>query len=137
MQQITGGIDLTIEPRTDMRKGGYDSYVFAENHAHPLWSGISREHLQMFNGGYGGEGVSEHHVSANLPVTIHARCGMQLKHAAVFELRSGRGRVLVSRLQLRGRLAESAGNESLYSRRPDPVLQQYLLNLLSYAAQDD
>lgn len=137
VQQIPGGIDLTIEPRNDMDKGGYDSYVFAENHAHPLWSGISREHLQMFNGGYGGEVVSEHHVSANLPVTIHARCGMQLKHAAVFELRSGRGRVLVSRLQLRGRLAESAGNESLYSRRPDPVLQQYLLNLLSYAAQDD
>jgi beta-galactosidase len=137
VQRIAGGIDLTIEPRNDVEKGGYDSYVFAESHAHPLWAGIPKGHLQMFNGGYGGEVVSEHLVSANLPITIHARCGMELKTAAVFEATGGGGRVLVSRLQLRGRLTGSNGSDSLFDRRPDPVLQQYLLNLLSYASQDD
>jgi hypothetical protein len=129
------GIALTIEPRNDVDRGGYDSYVFAEHPAHPLWEGIPKKHLLMFNGGYGGEVVSEHDVSANISATVHARCGMRLKTAAVFELQSGSGRILVSRLQLRGRLVGSNGNDALYQRRPDPVLQRYLLNLLSYAGQ--
>jgi hypothetical protein len=31
----------------------------------------------------------------------------------------------------------SAGGGSLYGRRPDPVLQRFLLNLLAYASHDD
>jgi len=53
---------------------------------------------------------------------------------AVCEIPSGKGRVIVSRLQLRGRLMKGEETDSLYARRVDPVLQKYLLNLLSCAA---
>ena len=126
------GIDLTMERREDQDKGGYDSYVFAEDISHSLWQGISQEHLKMFNGAYGGEIVSQHNVISNRNAKTHARCGMNLGVQAVFEIPCGKGRIVVSRLQQRGRLMKGEADDSLFSRRPDPVLQRFFLNLLSY-----
>jgi len=138
---------LTILPREDADRGGYDSFVFAENLRHPLWKGISKEHLKMFNGGFGGEIVSQHDVIFNQKSKVLASCGLKLRVVAVCEVKYGRGRVIISRLQLRSRLMKArqsapagAGGldpglhpDSPYARRPDPVLRQYLLNLVSYA----
>jgi len=138
-QDITAleSLCLTIGRRVDAEKGGYDSYVFAESQDHPLWRGIEKKHLQMFNGGFGGEIVSQHDVTTTSPHTVLARCGLQLKVPAVFEVPYGKGSVMVSRLQLRGRLLSSNGiSGSLYSRRVDPVAQQYLLNLVAFAVSD-
>ena len=55
---IVDGVDLNITHRSDSDKGGYDSYVFAEDQSHPIWKNIHREHLKIFNGAYGGEIVS-------------------------------------------------------------------------------
>jgi hypothetical protein len=130
---VLDGLSLTIEPRTDTDKGGYDSYVFAEDLNHPLWEGIDKKHLQMFNGGFGGEVVSQHYVICHADHRVLARCGLSLSVEAVFEIPFGEGKVIVSRLQLRGRLRRSNSRDSLFSRRPDPVLQQYFLNLVHYA----
>ncbi|MBM2841317.1 MAG: glycoside hydrolase family 2 sugar binding protein, partial [Bacteroidetes bacterium] len=129
------GLALTIERRVDMDKGGYDSYVFAEDLAHPLWSGIEKKHLQMFNGDFGGEVVSQHDVTCSREHQVHARCGLKLGVEAVYEIPFGKGRVIVSRLQLRGRLMRGNTPDTLYARRPDPVLQRYLLNLVGYASK--
>ncbi len=128
------GVDLAIEKREDPDKGGYDSYVFADDLTHPLWRGISQEHLKMFNGGYGGEVVSQHNVTATVQHTVLARCGLHLGVMAVCEIPVGDGRIIVSRLQLRGRLAGSQAGENRFARRMDPVLQKYFVNLLAYAA---
>lgn len=128
------GLALTIERRADMDKGGYDSYVFAEDLAHPLWSGIEKKHLQMFNGGFGGEVVSQYDVTCSLKHHVLARCGLKLGVEAVFEIPYGKGTVIVSRLQLRGRLVRGNEPGTLYARRPDPVLQRYLVNLVGYAS---
>jgi hypothetical protein len=156
---------LIIERREDADRGGYDSYVFAEDHRHPLWKSIGKEHLKMFNGGFGGEVVSQHDVICDQKSEVLARCGLKLGVVAVSKLRYGKGKVIISRLQLRSRLrktgqsdssdtrlqapttrsdslyARSPGQipelDSLYTRRPDPVLQQYLINLISYACGKD
>lgn len=133
---VLDGLSLTIERRVDADKGGYDSYIFAENPHHPLWAGIEKKHLQMFNGGFGGEVVSQHDVTCSGESRVHARCGLKLGIDAVFEAGVGKGRVIVSRLQLRGRLMTRGSPDSLYERRTDPVLQRYLLNLISYASED-
>jgi hypothetical protein len=132
------GVELAVERREDADRGGYDSYVFAEEPSHPIWYGLTQEHLKMFNGAYGGEVVSQHTVTPNVAQHVFARCGLHLVHAAVAELPVGKGKVIVSRLQVRGRLAQAPGSEGLFGRRVDPVLQQYMLNLLAYAtgAQD-
>jgi hypothetical protein len=129
------GLELAIERREDKDKGGYDSYVFAADQSHPLWDGIRAEHLKMFNGAYGGEIVSQHDVRANKESLVLARCGLGLQVPAVFEIPYGRGKVIVSRLQLRGRLISGDQSGRLFARRPDPVLQRYLLNLLAYAIE--
>lgn len=131
MVPIIDGIELIVERRTDFDRGGYDSYVFAEDHRHPVWNGIDKEHLKMFNGGFGGEVVSQHDVCASVPWIVLARCGLKLKTAALAELQAGEGKVVVSRLQVRGRLVGSKQRQGLFSRRIDPVAQQYVLNLLS------
>lgn len=130
------GLDLTITKREDKDKGGYDSYVFATDESHPIWEGIPADHLKMFNGAYGGEVVSQHDVHVNRESHVLARCGLGLGIPAVFEIPYGRGKVIVSRLQLRGRLVASEETTRLYARRPDPVLQRYLLNLLSTISND-
>jgi hypothetical protein len=124
------GLDLLIERRSDPDRGGYDSYVFMEDPAHPLWRGINAECLKMWNGAFGGEIVSQHSVMLGVPAHVHARCGLGLATAAVMEVLRERGRVVVSRLQTRGRLVPRSQNDDLYARRADPVARQYLINLL-------
>lgn len=129
------GLDLDVRKREDKDKGGYDSYVFPEDEAHPLWSGVLPDHLKMFNGAYGGEVVSQHDVMPSRPMQVLARCGLGLTVPAVFEVPIEKGTVIVSRLQVRGRLVSGSGTDHLFARRPDPVLQQYLINLLAYATE--
>jgi hypothetical protein len=130
---IVVGVELSIEYREDREKGGYDSYVFAADESHPLWHGIRPEHLKIFNGGYGGEIVSQHTVVSTKEFRVHARCGLGLEIPAVFEIPFGEGAVVVSRLQIRHRLARPEAPSSLFARRIDPVLQQFVLNLVGYA----
>jgi hypothetical protein len=125
---------LEVSPRADVDRGGYDSYVFPTEPDHPLWEGLRPEHLRMFNGGYGGEAVSEHDIASPGLWTVHARCGLKLAVPVVMEIPFGNGRVLVSRLQVRGRL-EGTGGSDLFARRPDPVAQQFLMNLVRYATR--
>jgi hypothetical protein len=127
------GVELKIEKRVDADKGGYDSYIFADDIAHPLWQGLSPEHLKMFNGAYGGEIVSQHNVTTNAPHAILARCGLHLAVNVVIEIPVGKGRILVSRIQSRGRLEKRREPDSLFARRVDPVVQHLVVNLLSYA----
>ncbi|MCI0708071.1 MAG: hypothetical protein L0Y80_11375 [Ignavibacteriae bacterium] len=133
-QQITAveGLDLTLEHREDKDRGGYDSCVFATEQTHTIWQQIDVEHLKIFNGGYGGEIVSQHNVAPSVDPVVHARCGLGLKIPAVMELPFGEGKVIVSRLQVRNRLSLSESPAGLYARRLDPVLQRYMLNLLRY-----
>ncbi len=130
---VARGIELTIEKGSDTDRGGYDSYIFADDHSHAIWNNISKEHLKMFNGGYGGEVVSQHEVTADGVSKVFARCGLKLKTSAVFEIPIGKGKVIVSRLQLRGRLVNKSNSSQLFDHRVDAVTQQYLLNLLEYA----
>ncbi len=130
---VASGIELRIEKRSDTERGGYDSYVFAEDHSHHLWKNILKEHLKMFNGGYGGEIVSQHDVTVNSVSNVFARSGLKIKNSALFEIPVGNGSIIVSRLQLRGRLVNKSNSSQLFERRIDPVLQQYFLNLLEYA----
>jgi hypothetical protein len=128
--RVTADVFLEIKRREDPDRGGYDSYVFMDDPAHPLWRGISPDHLKFFNGGFGGEIVSQHDVSCTVPMTILARCGLKLAVTAVAEFAAGGGLAVLSRMQVRGRLTGSSGADSLYSRRPDPVAQRFLLNIL-------
>ena len=130
------GIEIDIERRADTDQGGYDSYVFPVERNHPLWNGIEPEHLKMFNGAYGGEVISQHNVIPRNEHTVLARCGLQLNVIAAAEIPAGKGSVILSRLQLRGRLMEKNSTvNGLYERRVDPVAQRYFLNLISFASE--
>ncbi len=126
---VIEGLNLTIEYRADTDRGGYDSYVFPDDESHPLWKGIPPGHLRMFNGALGGEMVSQHSLTPDAPVDVLARCGLKLGHPAVMFMRSGRGCVVVSRLQTRGRLSGNSERDHLFARRIDPVACRYMLNL--------
>jgi hypothetical protein len=126
-------MDLRIVKRADPDKGGYDSYVFPDEPRHALWGGIDPEHLRMFNGAFGGEAVSQHDITTPAVPRVLARCGLRLQVPVVMEWRSGEGRVIVSRLQVRGRLMGDLSPEGIYARRKDPVAERYLLNLLAWA----
>lgn len=129
---IVSGIDLIVTQRADVDKGGYDSYVFAEDRSHQLWKNIDKEHLKMFNGALGGEIVSQYDVEFSVPSKRLASCGMQLTVVAAAEVEVGKGKIILSRIQLRDRLLPSPSSyRQLFARRPDPVAQQYLLNLIS------
>ena len=128
---ILSGAAIDVAPRADTDRGGYDSYVFPEDPSHPLWRDIPPEHCRMFNGALGGEIVSSHTVSPSMSVDVLARCGLKLAHPVVMTAPSGRGRVVISRVQTRGRLLKEPGEDSLYARRPDPVAMQYMLNLVT------
>ncbi len=127
--------DLVIEmnKREDKSSDGYDSYCFAEDMSFSLWNNIDKEHLKMFNGGWGGEMISQCDVSLkNIRTTTLAKSGMGLKHPNVMEAFWGKGVIVLSRIQIRGRLTEESDPAvDLYSRRVDVIAQQYLLNLLS------
>ena len=126
-------MDLRITRRVDADKGGYDSYIFADDRRHALWEGIETEHLKMFNGGFGGEAVSQHDISVSVLPRVLGRCGLHLQVPVVMEWRCGEGRVILSRLQVRGRLMGDLSPEGIYARRKDPVAERYLLNLLAWA----
>jgi beta-galactosidase len=130
--EIAKGLEIKITHRPDLDKGGYDSYVFAEDPEHPVWRKVNGKHLKMFNGAYGGEIVSQYDVDFSLPSHRLASCGMDLNVVAASEIGYGKGRVILFRLQLRGRLTESGLPDSLFARRKDPVARQLLLNLLEY-----
>jgi beta-galactosidase len=127
---VTDGITLDIKRRPDLDRGGYDSFVFMEDRGHPIWRGIDQEHLKFFNGGFGGEIVSQHDVMCTAPVHVLARCGLKLATVAAAEVVASGGTIVISRLQIRGRLMGSHETDTLYGRRSDPVAQQYLLNIL-------
>ncbi|MCK4518961.1 MAG: discoidin domain-containing protein, partial [Candidatus Omnitrophica bacterium] len=126
------GLTIAMNMRKDTEEGGYDSYCFGEDMSFSLWNNIDREHLKMFNGGWGGEMISQCDVELMCPKLVLAKSGLNLKYSNVFETIRGNGVIVVSRIQIRGRLSDKAVKESgLYSRRVDPVARQYLLNLLS------
>ena len=129
---VVDGIELKISQRADVDKGGYDSYVFAEHQSHPLWKNIHKEHLKFFNGAYGGEIVSQFDVDFSVPSKRLASCGLDLNVVAASEVEYGKGKIILFRLQLRGRLKETSSSDSLFARKVDPVVQQLLLNILEY-----
>jgi hypothetical protein len=127
---VMPGMELTIERRADIDRGGYDSYVFQERPSDPVWQGIAPSFLKMFNGAPGGEMVSQHEVTCTVPWTVLARCGLGLAVVALAVVRMGAGGVVISRIQTRGRLVPEGSPDHLYARRRDPVAQQYLVNLV-------
>jgi beta-galactosidase len=129
--EVLDGLDLKINFRPDTDRGGYDSYVFPEDDSHAVWKGIPVSALKMFNGGMGGEMVSRHDVVPLVEHTVLARCGLGLHVIAAAEIPYGLGKVIVWRLQMRGRLKADSLTSGFYDRRPDPVAQQLLLNLLA------
>lgn len=133
--EVVEGVTVSMSHRPDTETGGYDSYVFAEDHAHPLWSSLEPDHLKMFNGGYGGEAVSQYDVELSPGPVRLASCGMGLKVTAASESAYGAGRILLYRIQLHGRLMPSGLPDTLFARRPDPVAQRLFLNLLTTVAQ--
>jgi beta-galactosidase len=129
--RATSELVFTVERRADRDRGGYDSFVFPDNIGHPLWNAIEADQLAMFNGGVGGEMVSQHDITSPLQLDVLARCGLHLKVVATGQVTCGRGKVVFSRIQVRGRLVPGPSTGGLFDRRPDPVAQQYLLNLLA------
>lgn len=128
-------LKLWIQYRPDRDMGGYDSCVIPADAQHPLWQGIAPEHLQIWNGAWGGEMVSQHHLRPDRPFRSLADCNLRLRVAAVLEIPYGRGMVIVSRLQVRGRLSPGKEGE-FFARRYDPVAARYLLNLLAFYPAD-
>lgn len=129
---VTEGVSLKITHRPDPDKGGYDTFVFPEDASHPLWKKVPAKHLQFFNGAYGGEIVAQYDVDFLQPATRLASCGMDLNVTAASELQYGAGRILLFRLQLRGRLTGPLQTDGLFDRRQDPVAQTLLVNILEY-----
>ncbi len=128
--RVLDDLKLKIVRRQDAAMGGYDSYVFMEDPRRRLWRGIEPRHLKLFNGALGGEIVSQHDVTPNRDYKALARCGLSLSTAAVIEIPYGRGKVVISRIQVRGRLLKEHKGPGLYERRYDPVAECYLLNLI-------
>lgn len=128
---LLNDLGIVIQPRQDSERGGYDSYVFPEDSGHFLWKEIAAEHLRMFNGSLGGEIVSKHNVRPTMPFNALARCHLSLRVPAVMEIPCGKGWVIISRIQVRGRLLPETSSPELYGRRYDPVAEQYFRNLLA------
>lgn len=130
-------LSLFIRLRPDTERGGYDSYVFIKRVRRMLWQGIEESHLQLFNGGLGGEIVSRHEVRPSLPFETVAHCHLSLRVPAVMEIPYGKGWIIISRIQTRGRLLRRAHSRALYARRYDPVAERYFWNLLKAYAHAD
>jgi len=136
--QILDDLFVFINYRPDPDRGGYDSYVFPEDPHHQLWDGIESDQLKMFNGGFGGEMISQHNVKPTLPYHAVAFCNLSLKVPAVLEIPYGKGWVIISRIQIRGRLLTDGKDDDLYERRYDPVAEKYFLNMMkSYMDESD
>ena len=136
--ELPGGLSMIVEPREDRDQGGYDSYVIASDHSHPLWDGIRRIDLRMFNGWYGGEMVPQCDLKLEGEHEVLARSGLNLARPVVIRARAGSGFVVVSSLEIRGRLlAQDGYHDGLYAARPDPVAMRFLLNLLAFCSGTD
>jgi hypothetical protein len=98
-----------------------------------VFDGILDRDLQFFSGA-GGEIVSDLFSYPQLPGISLARSSIYLIKPDVFYYRVGMGRLIVSRIEVRGRLLGDGG-DGLLSRRPDPVAQRLLLNLLREVAR--
>ncbi len=134
---ILEDLELIIQYREDPERGGYDSYVFPENSSHFLWKELQPDHFKFFNGGFGGEVVSQHNVRPTVPYQAVANCNLSLKVPAVFEIPYGNGWVIISRIQVRGRVLPEKSSSELYDRRYDPVAERYFWNLLrGYVKRD-
>lgn len=140
---------MLIVKRNSSFEGGYNSYVFKEKEqeSSPIWDGIDDEHLKMFNGGLGGIMVSDYDIimsrsfleelKSNLYTTISdkAKAGLALNENIITEVTAGNGLIVLSRIQVRGRLVPSGQDGSLYGRRIDPVAQRLLINFLNVYSQ--
>ena len=127
--RVLNDLNLTVDYRQDADQGGYDSYVFPVDPKQPLWRKLKPDYFKMLNGGLGGEIVSQHNVRPSVPYHTLASSHLKLKVPAVMEIPFGKGWIIISRIQIRGRLLPGKqGN--LYQRRYDPVAEQYFWNLL-------
>ena len=122
-------------PKSD---DGYDSVV----HLTPacprqVRRGLTPALLARFNGARGFEMLSEASVTVNRPRRVWLRCGLGLRREALWEHRLGRGRLIVNRVQVRGRLIEDSPSPpgEFPARSPDSAAQRLLLNLLGAAAR--
>ena len=124
--------NLSINKSDDRWVGGYDSYFFPKDKKITLWNNLDGSHFKMFNGGLGGVIISQHEVALDRRFRIIAESGPGLKKPVVMETICGNGIIVVSRIQIRGRLMpDSVQGKDLYFRKVDPVARQYLLNLIS------
>ena len=128
--KIVDNLELIVKYRKDDERGGFDSYVFPENNSHFLWRGINKKNFQLFNGAIGGKIVSQHFVRPTQPFHTVASCNFSLAVPAVMEIPYGGGWILISRLQIRGRLLPKEASSALFDRRYDPVAEKYFWNLL-------
>lgn len=133
---LPDGTMVKIVRRVDRDHGGYDSYVIPGDVSHPVWNGIRKVDLRMFNGGYGGEIIPEVDLQINSDYNVLARSGVGLKRSALLEKRIGGGLVVISSIEINGRLIPAVESyKNLYSRRPDPVAQHLLINLINYCGR--
>ncbi|MCL4539233.1 MAG: hypothetical protein M1378_06485, partial [Bacteroidetes bacterium] len=124
---------LEINHREDLAEGGYDSYLIPTDIMSPIWNGIREVDLRIFNGGYGGEVVPQCDLKIDGKYEILAKSGLNLARPAVLEMQSGRGLVVISSVEMGGRLIARQGcYDSPYAVRPDPVVQLFLLNLVGF-----
>ncbi|MCD4692731.1 MAG: discoidin domain-containing protein [Calditrichales bacterium] len=129
--KILEDLDIHVIYRLDEDRGGYDSYIFPTQVDHALWKNIDADHLKMFNGALGGEIVSQHNIKPIVPFETAASCNLSLRVPAVMEIPYGKGWVIISRIQIRGRILKEKFSKNLYDRRYDPVAERYLFNLLT------
>ncbi len=130
---LPGGQRMVVEPRVDPDQGGYDSYLIVDDIDHLLWEGLRKTDLRMFNGAYGGEIVPQSDLKIEGPYKVLARSGLSLSRLVVLEGKLRKGLVVVSSVELHGRLIPKRGcYAELYARRPDPVAQRFLLNLIAH-----
>lgn len=128
---VVDDVNLVVKYREDPERGGYDSYVFPGTTGHFLWKSIRPQDLRMFNGALGGEMVSQHKVVPTVPYHTVASSNIELKVPVVMEIPYGRGWIIFSRIQIRGRLLPEKSSTELYGRRYDPVAELYFRNLIT------
>ncbi len=136
--KIVDNLELNVKYRRDEERGGFDSYVFPENNSHFIWKGLNKKNFQLLNGAIGGEIVSQHFVRPTQPFHTVASCNFSLAVPAIMEIPYGRGWILISRLQIRGRLLPKEASYGIFDRRYDPVAEKYFWNLLfGYIGKSD
>lgn len=131
LASLVNDVKLIMQYRKDPEKGGYDSYIFPDNNSHFLWRGLDSKYFKMFNGALGGEIVSQHFVRPTVPYYAVASGNIALSVPAIMEIPYGKGWIVISRIQIRGRLLPEESSSEIYGRRYDPVAEKYFWNLLT------